>query len=446
MFFSMKEDEEDEYMNDESQPCINEKTAKKALILCTTPKSPSCCSHEVSIDLSNRYRDGLSCTTTHSGTFEKYRLQLSQEALEKLPIYYQQSEEFATIQHYIDEHSCINGVITSPTQSDAFDNKCLQLNNKSVGSRMHDSINQILSPVFRWLYDVQLITWRSSVNSMRHPIVGWASFLVHLVLAIALGAIWFQLRGSEDKPKNVGSLIFSGGMKKITDSAKHMASDFRNTCGALFFAVIFFGFSAFAALMPFQQERVVFNRETASGMYSASSFFVGKNLADIPFQHIPATVFLIIFYWMVGFGASASQFFSFVLVGNLTVFAACGMFYALGALVNNMHVAHLLAPICLVSCMLVAGFFINVIDLPLWISWMQHVSFLKHAFAALTTNQFPPEENYGFLKNTQWLEALGVVEYRVHFSTWMLFVLGIGYRFIAFFFLKYTNRRVGLEA
>eukprot|EP00920_Eleutheroschizon_duboscqi_P001649 GHVT01004135.1.p1 GENE.GHVT01004135.1~~GHVT01004135.1.p1 ORF type:complete len:622 (+),score=120.30 GHVT01004135.1:185-1867(+) len=296
-----------------------------------------------------------------------------------------------------------------------------------------------------WLWHAGLLFWRSFINSVRHPVTGILGFFIHAVLAVVLGFVWFQLRDGSNLNDNVFTSFYQNGMEGITGEAKDMASDFRNVCGAIFFVVTFFSFSSFASVTTFHEERVVFNRETASRMYSVSAFFVGKTLSDAVFQHIPATVFLIIFYFMVGLGSRPAQFWIFLFVGNLTVFAANSFFYLISAAVGSVQVVNIIAPILLVVFMLVAGFFVNVDDMPAAISWIQYLSFLKYGFGALSVNQFPPDETYGFFKNSLLLDMLGVVDQDLDFNIILLALLGTGERLLAFLCLVFLNRHIGLE-
>lgn len=51
-------------------------------------------------------------------------------------------------------------------------------------------------------------------------------------------------------------------------------------------------------------------------------------------------------------------------------------------------VANIVAPITLVLLMLFGGFFINSANVPVYLIWLQYLSFFKYAFEALVINEF----------------------------------------------------------
>lgn len=79
--------------------------------------------------------------------------------------------------------------------------------------------------------------------------------------------------------------------------------------------------------------------------------------------------------------------------------------------------------------------------------WIQYISCVYYTYSALALNQFHPDETWGGIPNETLLSSYGGISNTdIGFSIGMLAVLGFFFRFASFFFLKYTNRRIGLEA
>ncbi|KAK6938528.1 ABC transporter-like, ATP-binding domain, partial [Dillenia turbinata] len=77
--------------------------------------------------------------------------------------------------------------------------------------------------------------------------------------------------------------------------------DVQDRLGLLFFFSIFWGvFPSFNAVFAFPQERTIFIKEKASGMYTLSSYFMARITGDLPMELILPTVFLTMTYWMAG--------------------------------------------------------------------------------------------------------------------------------------------------
>jgi len=259
-----------------------------------------------------------------------------------------------------------------------------------------------------------------------------ANIIVNSLLGLILGGIFFQLQD--------GSSTLVGTL-----------TDARNIIGCLFFLVANLSFSTFEALTSFPSKRAMFNRDSANGVYTSSAFFLGQTIADFPFQQIPPLFFLVIYYWMVGLASSASQFFITLLVGSCIIFAANSFAYVVSCGVPKIEIANIIAPVSLVLFMLMAGFYLTDERIPAWIGWLKYLSFMRFGFFALVATQFPADGAFGvpgtpgYLEHTELLNTVGLQNANLWLDVVVVVSLGIGFRFIAFLLLKFTNRRLGLE-
>lgn len=299
-----------------------------------------------------------------------------------------------------------------------------------------------------WLRDTQLIAWRSFLQWWRDPRSGFlGSSMFYLVLGLVLGGLWFQLSKTSGQETDVVSVYFSGGITGVKEATKQQLSDFRNVIGALFFSSVLLAFASLSSLSSFQQQCLLFNRESASGLYGAGSFFIGKSTSDALFQHIPPCFFLLTFYFMSGLSVTPFKVPMYLLISHLILFASCGLCYLLGSAISSQPVTMVAAPLCIVIMMLMAGYFISVRDLPPWCGWLQWLSLIKYAYIAYCVNELPPGENWGILKNEDWLEGLGVPqsEQKLVFNVVALFIWGVICRILAYLALRFLNRKQGLE-
>jgi len=218
-----------------------------------------------------------------------------------------------------------------------------------------------------------------------------------------------------------------------------------NLAGCLFFAVANLGFASYDALLTFPQERAIFNHETANGLYGVSSYFLAKNFADLPFQLTPALTLSTVYYWLVGLAPSTEQFFVYFGICACVSFAAYGFGYMVSAGSPRMEISVLIAPFTLVIWLVLAGFFLRDPDIPSWIGWFKYFSIYRWGFFALLTNQFRPGTFYGTLPAEVILSICGITDTRLWFTCLMCIVLGFAFRIVCFFFLTFTNRKVGVE-
>lgn len=220
-----------------------------------------------------------------------------------------------------------------------------------------------------------------------------------------------------------------------------------NIVGALFFAVGNSGFASYDALVSIPQERVMINREMANNLYRPSSYFVGKVIADATFQFVPAICLSLAFYLLIGVDLGKHGYFLWCYLGIciLMIFAAYGFAYLVSALSPNMEVAVIAAPLILVVFHACAGFFVRDDALPVWMSWIKYLSYYRWGFFGLVLNQFPVEESWNGLPNSFTLALIGVSERRMWVNCLALIILGIVYRILAYFPLKYMHRKIGIE-
>lgn len=101
----------------------------------------------------------------------------------------------------------------------------------------------------------------------------------------------------------------------------------------------------------------------------------------------------LVFYWMIGLGGTAGQFFIFYLVFFLVSFAGNSMGLLLGSAISDAKLVSILLPFVILPVVLFSGFYKNREDLPDWISWSEYVSPLKYSFIAFMRNELDGIEN-----------------------------------------------------
>lgn len=107
-------------------------------------------------------------------------------------------------------------------------------------------------------------------------------------------------------------LIYSG-------TNVNTASGVQNLEGALIFAVMTIGFASTQNIvLLFPDERPIFLREVNNNMYSASAYFFGKVISEIPTSLIIPTLFSLLIYWSLGF--STQHPWNFPFFSNLPLF------------------------------------------------------------------------------------------------------------------------------
>ncbi|KAJ6297309.1 hypothetical protein OIU78_022947 [Salix suchowensis] len=143
-----------------------------------------------------------------------------------------------------------------------------------------------------------------SISTKENGFIGIHSSGEHRISSDRISiSIWFSqfsilLRRSlkERKHESFNSLrVFQVAMAAVLAGLMWWHSDFRDIqdrLGLLFFISIFWGvFPSSNSVFVFPQERAIFVKERASGMYTLSSYFMSRIVGDLPMELILPTIF-----------------------------------------------------------------------------------------------------------------------------------------------------------
>ena len=81
-------------------------------------------------------------------------------------------------------------------------------------------------------------------------------------------------------------------------------------------------FMAVAYIPAFLEDRAIFVKERANGLYGPTSFMVANFVVGLPFLCVISLLFSVIAYWLTGFQPTASAFFTWVMWLYLDLLAA----------------------------------------------------------------------------------------------------------------------------
>ncbi|XP_075509345.1 ABC transporter G family member 25-like [Primulina tabacum] len=221
--------------------------------------------------------------------------------------------------------------------------------------------------------------------------------------------------------------------------------DIQDRLGLLFFISIFWGvFPSFNAVFTFPQERAIFIKERASGMFTLLSYFMARITGDLPMELILPTLFLSIAYWMTGLKPELSSFLLTLLVLLSSVLVSQGLGLALGALIMDSKKASTVVTVTMLAFVLTGGYYVHKI--PSFMSWIKYVSTTFYSYRLLILVQYGDGEGiYSFLgclsgrrdKSTCKFideDIRGQIHPAVCVS--MLLIMFVGYRLIAYIALR----------
>ncbi|XVF63293.1 hypothetical protein PTKIN_Ptkin09bG0076300 [Pterospermum kingtungense] len=163
--------------------------------------------------------------------------------------------------------------------------------------------------------------------------------------------------------------------------------DIQDRLGLLFFISIFWGvLPSFNAVFAFPQERAIFMKERASGMYTLSSYFMARIIGDLPMELILPTVFLIVTYWMAGLKPDLVAFLLTLLVLLGYVLVSQGLGLALGAAIMDAKQASTIVTVTMLAFVLTGGYYVHKV--PSCMAWIKYVSTTFYSYKLFINVQY----------------------------------------------------------
>jgi hypothetical protein len=259
---------------------------------------------------------------------------------------------------------------------------------------------------------------------VRTPLASVVSLVQALTLAFVIGSIFYQL--GYVAPASIQGRV-----------------------GVLFFIMINGAFGLAQTTGAFIEERLLINRERASGSYAAFPYFMSRVVVDTPKDLLQIILYCIIMYWMAELNPGVTRFFTFIAICVCSALVAGSLFALIGSLAPNVTVGNILVPVITVFFFLFAGFFISAAAIPPWWIWMYWWSFFRYTYPALMINEFLGETFTCGLTNStclrtgeQVLLSYGITPNSEIVWQWILALLGwwILYRVLAYLVIEFLQK------
>lgn len=259
----------------------------------------------------------------------------------------------------------------------------------NIKQTLVSSYNSLLSPLMKAAcMDNHPLTPKHPPNHHHPP---KTTFTTTISTWLNQFTILFKRSLKERKHETFNSLrVFQVLAASLLAGTMWWHSDFhevQDRLGLLFFISIFWGvFPSFNAVFAFPQERAIFMKERASGMYTLSSYFMARIVGDLPVELVLPTLFLAITYWMAGLKPDVIAFLLTLGVLLFYVLVSQGLGLFLGALIMDAKQASTVSTVTMLAFVLTGGYYVHKV--PYCMAWIKYISTTFYCYRLLINVQY----------------------------------------------------------
>lgn len=214
-----------------------------------------------------------------------------------------------------------------------------------------------------WFAIVIALIHRNFIKSYRDIIAYGIRIAMYMGLAVMMGTVWLRLDASQDNLQAFTNAIFFGGA--------------------------FMSFMAVAYIPAYLEDRAIFMKERANGLYGPTSFLVSNFLTGLPYLFIITVLFSVVVYWLSNFRGTAGGFWTWVMWLFLDLIAAESLVVFITSVVPIFVVALAATAFANGLWMCTMGFMVRPADLnPFWRYVFHYIDYQSYVFEGMMVNEF----------------------------------------------------------
>ncbi|KAF2136251.1 uncharacterized protein K452DRAFT_322531 [Aplosporella prunicola CBS 121167] len=222
-------------------------------------------------------------------------------------------------------------------------------------SNFQGSANRLMVPL--------TLIHRAFIKSYRDVIAYGIRIAMYMGLAILMGTVWLRLSTEQ---KNIQSFI-----------------------NAIFFGGAFMSFMAVAYIPSFLEDRALYVKDRANGLYGPTSFMIANFVTGIPYLFIIAILFSVVSYWLSNFQPTATGFWNWVMWLFLDLLAAESLVVLISSVAPIFVIALAATAFANGLWMSVGGFMVAPANLNVfWRYWAHYIDYQAYVFQGMMVNEF----------------------------------------------------------
>jgi ABC-type multidrug transport system ATPase subunit len=215
----------------------------------------------------------------------------------------------------------------------------------------------------RMITTIWILLHRSWIKSRRDAVVYGVRFAMYLGLAIMMGTVWLRL-------------------PPIQSSIQPFAN-------CILFGSSFMSFMAVVYVPAFLEDRAVYVKDRANGLYGSTAFIASNFLIGLPYLFIIAFVSSTFVYWMTNFRPTGTAFMTWVMWMYLNLVAAESLVVLMSSLFPHFVAALALTAFVNGLWMSCNGFMVTPPLLnPFYRYVFYYIDYQAYVFRGLVVNEF----------------------------------------------------------
>ncbi|KAL0931163.1 ABC drug exporter [Colletotrichum truncatum] len=157
---------------------------------------------------------------------------------------------------------------------------------------------------------------------------------------------------------------------------------------AVFFPFIYFLLNALTEVGATVEARDILSRQQKLGLIHPVAYVITETIGGIPMVFLRTILFSCLYYFLIGLGRTAAQFWIFEVFLFVYYSSHTAMFRMLGAWAPNVSIAFLMSGCGTPLTLAWAGYAPTWPTMLAWSSWIRRISPSPYALEALMTNEF----------------------------------------------------------
>ncbi|POM61795.1 ABC Superfamily [Phytophthora palmivora] len=273
------------------------------------------------------------------------------------------------------------------------------------------------------LTQVSVLAQRNILRFLRDGFALRVPFIQNLFLSVIVGLIYLQLDLDQKGIQNFTGTFFFMVTNQIVVTANPV-------------------------FVSVPMELALISREYKAGLYHLFSWFLSKNLSELPMQIVLPIVFFVPIYFLIGIGHGFEVFIYLQIVMILINSTAIGLAYMVSCLVPRVDIAPLIGMVLIMPFMLFGGLLINSDDCPDYFVWIQYISPVKYGYEAVMKifwNAVPviacSSANCTARTGVEVLESYSMTSRSALSDALLLVLLNVAFRVIAFTSISFQLRQ-----